>query len=591
MFKLRRVYDDLRPIDRDAVAQVQAILRAQFPEAPAKDASGLPRRLRDPLSDRFRWVLLVAEDQRAQVRGFALVAHAPDLNFCFLDYISAASLSTGGGIGGALYSRVREEAHRLGVLGLFMECLPDDPSLCADPVMLKQNRARLRFYERWGARPVVGTAYETPVNSQDPDCPPYLVCDGLGGKVLRRADAKKVVRAILERKYSQLCPTEYVEMVVRSFKDDPVRLREPRYAPIEVSPKPVQVSLDRRIALVVNERHQMHQVHERGYVESPVRMRAILREIRKMGIFEEMKPRRASLAPIKAVHDSSFVNYLQKVCTKIEPGKSVYPYVFPLRNAARPPKDLPVRAGYYCIDTFTPLNANAFLAARGAVDCALSAAEALLKGFRLSYALVRPPGHHAERKAFGGFCYFNSAAVAAHFLSAQGKVAVIDVDYHHGNGTQDIFYKRSDVLTCSIHGRPSFAYPYFSGFREETGEDMGKGCNFNLPMPEELDGKGYRRALEEVLARVKRFKPLYLVVAFGLDPAKGDPTGSWNLDFKDFEENGRLLGSLGLPTLVVQEGGYRIKSLGLNARHFFQGLWQGAGLGKQNDSTKNNLAH
>ncbi|MGD8562326.1 MAG: hypothetical protein PVG03_07320 [Desulfarculaceae bacterium] len=579
MFKIRRVYDDLRPIDRDAVAQVQAILAAQFPDAPVQDVSGLPRRLRDPLEDRFRWLLFVAEDQRALVRGFALVAHAPDLNFCYLDYISTSSPMSGRGVGGALYDRVREEAHRLGVLGLFMECLPDDPALCADPAELKQNRARLRFYERWGARPVQNTAYETPVSPEDPDCPPYLLFDGLGGKTLRRSQSKKVVRAILERKYSQLCPAGYVEMVVGSFKDDPVRLRPPRYVRVELPSKVRQVSPDRRIALLVNQRHEMHHVHERGYVEAPVRMRAILREIKKTGIFEELKPRHFSLSPIKEVHDPGFVNYLQKVCSFIEPGKSVYPYVFPLRNGARPPKELPVRAGYYCIDTFTPLNANAFQAARGSVDCALSAAEALQKGFRLAYALVRPPGHHAERKAFGGFCYFNSAAAAAHFLSAQGKVAVIDLDYHHGNGTQDIFYRRCDVLTCSIHGRPSFAYPYFSGFREETGEDMGKGCNLNLPLPEELDGKGYRRALHEVLARVKRFNPLYLVVAFGLDPAKGDPTGSWSLNFKDFEENGRLVGALGLPTLVVQEGGYRIKSLGLNARHFFRGLWHGAGLG------------
>jgi acetoin utilization deacetylase AcuC-like enzyme/GNAT superfamily N-acetyltransferase len=582
MFRLRRVYDDLRPIDRDAVAQVQAILRSQFPEAPAKDISGLPRRLRDPLQERFRWLLFVAEDQRVVVRGFALVAHAPDLNFCYLDYISTSSPLTGSGIGGALYDRVREEAHLLGVLGLFMECLPDDPALCSDPAVLKQNHARLKFYERWGARPVEGTAYETPVDPADPECPPYLVYDGLGAKPLKRAEAKKVVRAILERKYSQLCPAGYVDMVVRSFKDDPVRIRPPRYIfDTGAAIKPLQVSPDRRIALVVNQNHQMHHVHERGYVESPVRVRTILREIRRLGIFEELKPRRASLSPIKAVHDASFVNYLQAVCGKIEPGKSVYPYVFPLRNAARPPKDLPVRAGYYCIDTFTPLNANAFQAARCAVDCALTAADALQKGFRLSYALVRPPGHHAERKAFGGFCYFNSAAVAAHFLSAQGKAAVIDLDYHHGNGTQDIFYQRSDVLTCSIHGRPSFAYPYFSGFREETGEDLGKGYNLNLPMPEVLDGKGYRKALSEVLHRVQRFKPLYLVVTFGLDPAKGDPTGSWSLGFKDFEENGRMVGALGLPTLVVQEGGYHIKSLGLNARHFFLGLWQGAGLGKK----------
>jgi acetoin utilization deacetylase AcuC-like enzyme/GNAT superfamily N-acetyltransferase len=580
MFRLRRVYDDLRPIDRDAVAQVQAILRSQFAEAPAKDASGLPLRLRDPLEDRFRWLLFVAEDQRGTVRGFALVAHAPDLNFCYLDYISASSPLTGRGIGGALYERVREEAHRLGSLGLFLECLPDDPALCSDPAELKQNRSRLKFYERWGARPVAGTAYETPVDPDEPESPPYLVYDSLGGQKLKRADAKKVVRAILERKYGYLCPAGYVKMVEGSFKDDPVRLRELRYVPKpEKAKKPLRVSPDRRVALVINQRHDMHHVHERGYVEAPVRMRAILREIQKLGFFEELKARRSSLSEVKAVHDPSFVNYLQAVCRKIEPGKSVYPYVFPLRNAARPPKELPVRAGYYCIDTFTPLNSQAFEAARGAVDCALTAAQALMKGYRLSYALVRPPGHHAERKAFGGFCYFNSAAVAANSLSTHGKVAVIDLDYHHGNGTQDIFYQRPDVLTCSIHGKPSIAYPYFSGFREETGEGNGKGFNFNMPMPEDLDGPGHGKALGEVLARVRRFKPIYLVVALGLDPAKGDPTGSWSLDYRDFEKNGHMVGTLGLPTLVVQEGGYRIKSLGLNARHFFLGLWRGAGLG------------
>ncbi len=136
---------------------------------------------------------------------------------------------------------------------------------------------------------------------------------------------------------------------------------------------------------------------------------------------------------------------------------------------------MPVRAGYYCIDTFTPLNRNAYTAAKGAVDCALTAASQILTGYRISYALVRPPGHHAESKVFGGFCYFNSSAMAANYLSVHGRVAVLDVDYHHGNGTQDIFYQRDDVLTVSIHGHPSFAYPYFSGFSEETGEEKGLG--------------------------------------------------------------------------------------------------------------------
>ena len=155
-------------------------------------------------------------------------------------------------------------------------------------------------------------------------------------------------------------------------------------------------------------------------------------------------------------------------------------------------------------------------------------------------------------------------------------MAVLDVDYHHGNGTQSIFYDRSDLLTVSIHCHPRWAYPYFSGFAEERGVGAGEGFNLNIPLPESpVDGPKYRVALEQALKRVKRFKPKFLVVALGLDTAKGDPTGSWLLTSKDFFENGRMIGSFGVPTLVVQEGGYRTQSLGVNARHFFVGLWEG----------------
>jgi len=235
-----------------------------------------------------------------------------------------------------------------------------------------------------------------------------------------------------------------------------------------------------------------------------------------------------------------------------------------------------MRAGYYCIDTFTPLNRNAFLAARGAVDCALAGAGAIRDGHHLAYALVRPPGHHAERRVFGGFCYFNNSALAAQALSELGRVAVLDVDYHHGNGTQDIFSAREDVLTVSIHGHPRFAYPYFSGFAEEQGEGAGMGFNLNLPLPEQVDGTRYHAVLDKALGRIRRFSPVALVVALGLDPAKGDPTGTWSLLAGDFHENGRRIGALGLPTLVVQEGGYRTRTLGVNARSFFEGMMKGS---------------
>jgi acetoin utilization deacetylase AcuC-like enzyme/GNAT superfamily N-acetyltransferase len=575
MFRIRRVHDDITPANKEAIAQVQEILRTQFHLLSQRDIAKLPEQLRNPLKYRFRSILFVAEGLKGRITGFALLFHEPALKFCYLDYISAAERRTGGGIGGALYERVREEALDLNSVGLFFECLPDDPSLSKDPLILKQNAARLRFYERYGARPIINTRYETPLKPGD-DNPPYLVYDGLGqGEGLPLEAARQIVRAVLERKYKGVCPPSYVDMVVESFQDDPVRLREPRY--IKKAPLPPRraIPVDKQIVLVINDRHLIHHVEELGYVESPVRIDTILKELDKTGLFNKIAPRHFSERYIKTVHDGQFVDYFKKVCAGLAPGQSIYPYVFPIRNIARPPKELPVRAGYYCIDTFTPINGNAFLAAKRAVDCALTAAEQILEGYRLAYALVRPPGHHAERRSFGGFCYFNSAAIAAQYLSAYGRVAILDIDYHHGNGAQNIFYQRPDVLTTSIHGHPSFAYPYFSGFADEKGAGAGKGFNINIPLPEKIDGRRYYQVLSEAVKRITRFRPQFLIVPLGLDTAREDPTGSWSLEADDFEAVGRMIGSLRLPTLVVQEGGYDTRVLGINARRFFTGLWAG----------------
>jgi acetoin utilization deacetylase AcuC-like enzyme/GNAT superfamily N-acetyltransferase len=577
MIRIRRLYDDVLSIDQQVIAQVQEILRQQFPSITEREVGLMPGKMRDPLKAKFRSILFVADDLGGKVRAFALLLHAPDLNFCYLDYISTARHETGGGLGGALYDRLRKEALSLGSVGLFFECLPDDQALCPDPETRKQNAARLRFYERYGARPIANTAYETPVEPDD-DCPPLLVYDGLGeDRPLRKEPAQAIVRAILARKYGHYCPRSYVEKVVSSFKDDPVRLREPRYVKKkpagEVTPT---VPADQKIMLLVNDKHNIHYVRERGYVESPVRVRTILREFERTDLFAPIKVKHFSEDHIRKVHDPKYVDYFQRVCANLKPGKSIYPYVFPIRNAARPPIELAVRAGYYCIDTFTPINQNAYLAAKRAVDCTLTGASQILAGTRLVYALVRPPGHHAERRAFGGFCYFNSNAIAAQHLSAHGPVAILDIDYHHGNGQQDIFYRRPDVLTLSIHGHPRFAYPYFSGFKEERGEGEGQGFNVNIPLPEQIDFEGYRKALNSALRRIRQFRPKFLVVALGLDTAKNDPTGTWPLLAREFEQIGNMVGALRLHTLVVQEGGYNNRSLGVNARRFFTGLWSGA---------------
>jgi len=577
MFRIRRIYDDVTPEDKEAIRCAQEILKSQFPGLRRKEIEELPLKLRNPLKYRLRSILFVAEDSHGRIKGFALMYHENDLRFCYLDFISADKGSTGQGVGGALYSRVRQEALALKVIGIFAECLPDNPKLAPDAKIRRQNVSRLRFYERFGSLPIINTAYETPLSPQDTN-PTYLMFDDLGqGTELPRDKAKVIVRAILERKYARICPASYINMVVDSFKDDPVRLRKPMYI-TETSRAAVKrtVPYDKRIILVAAGQPAIHHVQEKGYVEAPVEIESILRELDKLDIFHKVAASHFGEKRILAVHDKGLIAYLRKVCAGLDNGASIYPSVFPVRNRTRPPRALSIRAGYYCVDTFTPIGHNAYPAAKGSVDCALTAAKAALEGQRLAYALVSPPGHHAERSFFGGFCYINSAAVAAEYLSEYGKVAVLDIDYHHGNGLQDIFYERPDVLTLSIHCQPSITYPYFSGFASETGTEAGEGFNINIPLPEKITSEHYRQELRKALRRVARFKPRFLVVALGLDTATGDPTGTWNLEATDFEDNGRMIGLLQLPTVVVQEGGYDSKFIGVNAGHFFNGLWNGA---------------
>ena len=567
MFRIRRIHDTNRHADREAVAAAQEILRTQFQLLSEEEIAELPELLRNPLKKGFRTVLLVASKHAKPLMGFALIMHFPDVGFSYLDFLSAAKGRTGAGSGGALYEQARNEARAAKGAGLFFECLPDDPQICKDTSLIKENAARLRFYEQFGARPIINTSYATPVKDND-DCPPLLVFDGLGSDRLpSRSKVKTIVRAILERKYRNTCPPEYTDMVVDSFNDDPMHIRAPRYKSLKVAPSQQKST----IPLIFNDNHSIHHVRERGYVEAPVRIKTILASLDPSGMFTHVKSRHHSLDYIKAVHDGDFVNYLERVC-RLAGDKPVYPYVFPVRNAARKPKELPIRAGYYCIDTFTPLTANAFTAARSAVDCGLTGAEHLLDGGKLAYALVRPPGHHAERRVFGSFCYFNTNAVSANLLSRYGRVAILDVDYHHGNGQQNIFYARDDVLTVSIHGNPHFAYPYFTGFAEEKGEDAGLGYNTNYPLPESIEPAEYLTVLGKALVRIKKFNPMFLVMAIGLDTAKGDPTGTWNLIPRDFEAMGRAVAELDLPTLCIQEGGYKTRTLGKNALALFTGL-------------------
>ncbi len=589
MFRIRKVTDDIYPMNQQAVKQVMEIMRIRFSGVSEEKIQAIPEQLRNPLKYQFRSMLFVAENFNGRLRGFSLLQHAPDLNFCYLDYIATSSDQRIGGVGGALYERCRDEALSLNSLGIFMECLPDDPSLCSSKDVLEQNVIRLKFYERYGARPIINTLYETPVKPDD-DCPPYLVFDNLDKKIVPSSlKTQAIVGAILRRKYGNYCPEEYIHKVLDSITDDPVVLREFRYIlpGNHVIPASKNVGecvnqsnrgnkgIDKNykpIFFTINNEHAIHHVKEVGYVESPVRIANILKSLEGSGFFENLKVESFPEKYIRKVHSNDLVDFLKNAGENFPKGNSVYPYIFPIRNRGRKPKDITVLAGYYCIDTFTPIHHNVWKAASRAVDCALTCCNKIVENGGLAYALVRPPGHHAESKVFGGFCYLNTAAIAADYLSQLGKIAILDIDFHHGNGQQEIFYNRKDVFTVSIHGHPSVTYPYFCGYLNEKGEGDGLGFNLNYPLPDKTDANEYRNILAHALRQIEVFKPRYLVVCFGLDTAKDDPTGALSFGARDFEKNARMIGSMGLPTIVIQEGGYLNRTLGNNALHFFKGL-------------------
>lgn len=573
MFRIRKVQDDLYPMNHHAVVQVMQILRTQFSSLNEEKIQQVSEQLRDPLKFGFRSLLFVAETLKAKVKGFALLMHAPDHKYCFLDFIATRKEDAASGIGSALYMRCREEAMLLKVSGIYLESLPDDPALCSDQQGLKQNAYRLKFWEGMGVRPIINTLYETPVKPQD-TCPPYLLLDNLGKTEYPSAKKVKVIVAsILRRKYADYCPEEYIIKVRDSFRDDPVKLRPFRYRKDPLETEPVNLSPGKKpVILVCNLNHGIHHIKEKGYVESPVRIRNVLKVLSKSNLFKTVSPEVFPEKYIKEIHSNDMISFLKKVSATTPDGTMMYPYIFPVRNPDKKPKELALLAGYYCMDTFTPMHKNVWEVAREATDSALTGASYLLEDYPMAYALIRPPGHHAERNLYGGFCYLNSAAIAANYLSKFGNVVLLDIDYHHGNGHQDIFYNRSDVLTISLHGHPSNTYPYFCGFREEKGEGEGVGFNYNFPLKEELSPSDYRMVLADALKVVKRYNPAFIVLSFGLDLAKGDPTGTFAFNSKDFEKTGRMIGTLKKPVLVVQEGGYNNISLGINALRFMEGL-------------------
>jgi acetoin utilization deacetylase AcuC-like enzyme len=315
--------------------------------------------------------------------------------------------------------------------------------------------------------------------------------------------------------------------------------------------------------------HPPHEV-ENGVVtpasEVPGRVAAVRAALeRRPGFaFEDAPP--VEEGAVAGLHDRAYVVYLRETSAKLRSARGdeprhVMPSVFPYGPHPQARGGRALR-GAYCFDTFTPILGGTFAAALGGAAAALRAAELVANGEGSVYVLTRPPGHHAERGRCGGYSYLNNAALAADRLSKLGPVAVLDVDVHHGNGTQHLFYDRPDVLTVSVHGDPAGLFPYFSGFADETGTGPGLGFTRNLPLPPGTDVSGYRPALETALEVVGRHRPAFVVVSFGADAHEADPIGGFRLPTAYYTALGAAVRQLGLPAVVVQEGGYNLDVLG-----------------------------
>jgi acetoin utilization deacetylase AcuC-like enzyme len=319
--------------------------------------------------------------------------------------------------------------------------------------------------------------------------------------------------------------------------------------------------------------------YDSRYDEVPQRAVAILDGVSAAGFGEIREPTNHGLAPILAVHDADLVEFLQgayQASRNFLPGEAplLPDGYFTVRGWRRRPANWQQQAGYYAIDRDSPILAGTWTAAYWGAQIALTAAGLVLGGEPSVYALCRPPGHHASASQYGGYCYLNNAAIAARYLQDQGaRVAIVDIDYHHGNGTQEIFYADPTVLYCSLHADPDEEYPYFWGADDERGSGAGLGANHNWPLPAGTDDAAYLAALDEAQAVVAAFQPAFLVVSAGFDLLAGDPVatnGGFAVTLDGLAQIGRRLAGLALPTVIVQEGGYQLDRLGEATVRFLQ---------------------
>jgi len=334
--------------------------------------------------------------------------------------------------------------------------------------------------------------------------------------------------------------------------------------------------------------------HPLSTCEVPARAEIILRAVQQARLGRVVEPVDHGMQPIQAVHDPGYLEFLRTANADSEahfgePGP-VMTWTFASRHAVRKPKGFLGLKGYYAFGWGTPILKETWRAAYWSAQCAITAADLVRRGEPTAYALCRPPGHHAAADLYGGYCYLNNAAIAARHLQAGSgrsagseagtpggehskdgiRVAILDVDYHHGNGTQIIFYADPTVLFCSLHAHPDEEYPYYWGDANEQGTGPGLGTNRNWPLPQGTGDTVFLDTLQEALTAIREYTPHYLVVSAGLDTVDGDPDGGFCLTGEGLAQVGECIARLELPTVIVQEGGYRLDRLGQHALAFLR---------------------
>ncbi len=313
--------------------------------------------------------------------------------------------------------------------------------------------------------------------------------------------------------------------------------------------------------------------------ESSERMDMIMAALADAGFADIVPPEPHGFETVHQVHDPAFVSFLERCYPLWEaefgPGGFATAYTFGMRGMDQVPnQSVHSMLSCYTFDVCVPFVKGTWRAINSAKDAALTGVDLMQQGERAVFSLCRPPGHHASRDMAGGYCYLNNAAIAAqaHLNAGAKRVAILDIDYHHGNGTQAIFYDRADVLYASLHCRPEDEYPFLMGYATEVGTNAGRGYNLNLPMPRGTDFSVWGPALEAALARIKSYAPGTLVISLGVDSFAGDPVGGFELQSDDYVAIGRTIAKAGLPTQFVMEGGYAMEALGRNVANVISGF-------------------